>query len=509
VILDGENAWEYYENDGKEFLHSLYQRLSEDSLIKTITPSEFLEIAPDQPVIENLWAGSWIGADFSTWIGEDEENRAWEYLTRTREVLQKYESGIRSSSAETLAEAQMMMYIAEGSDWFWWYGADQDSGDDEAFDQQYRDTLKQVYLILEEEPPGYLDVPIIPLQAVSADRPSLGLITPQIDGVTGGGEWDEGGSYQASGGVMAAADPFFSEIIYGFDGQNLYLNLTASGSYSGSAGSSFVEVYLAAPGGGPTNNFSRNGSLLGFPANRMLLVEFDDGQAVAAGVFTAQGEENWDADSRALANYAAGDHVLEIAVPLPLIGSADQGDRISLRVVYSRAIQAAGGIAQSDVQVVPGTGPAVLTVPDLGTTILVLDVDDPERDDHGPGSYTYPTDAVFTPGSYDILNFQVGYDDENIVFKFSLRGKVDNVWGSPNGLSIQTFDIYIDTDGDGQGGENLLPGRNLALEPGYRWDYAVTAEGWNSGIYTPGEGGPCRSPAPHNSRFWQIQGSRK
>jgi alpha-amylase/alpha-mannosidase (GH57 family) len=71
VILDGENAWEYYENDGKEFLNSLYTLLSEDELIKTVTPSEFLEMAPEQPEIEDLWAGSWISHDFSTWIGED------------------------------------------------------------------------------------------------------------------------------------------------------------------------------------------------------------------------------------------------------------------------------------------------------------------------------------------------------------------------------------------------------------------------------------------------------
>jgi len=80
VILDGENAWEHYANDGKDFLHGLYQRLGDDPLIRTVTPSEFLEIAPDQPEIEDLWAGSWIDHDFSTWIGEEEENIAWERL---------------------------------------------------------------------------------------------------------------------------------------------------------------------------------------------------------------------------------------------------------------------------------------------------------------------------------------------------------------------------------------------------------------------------------------------
>ncbi len=93
VILDGENAWEYYENDGKQFLHNLYRGLSEDPLIKTVTPSEFLEIAPDQPQIEELWAGSWINHDFATWIGEEEENTAWELLAETRNYLQSFLTG--------------------------------------------------------------------------------------------------------------------------------------------------------------------------------------------------------------------------------------------------------------------------------------------------------------------------------------------------------------------------------------------------------------------------------
>ncbi|MFN2291513.1 MAG: glycoside hydrolase family 57 protein, partial [Anaerolineae bacterium] len=71
VILDGENAWEHYDNDGKAFLHGLYQGLSDDPEIKTVTPTEFLGLAPEQPEIETLWAGSWISHDFSTWIGEE------------------------------------------------------------------------------------------------------------------------------------------------------------------------------------------------------------------------------------------------------------------------------------------------------------------------------------------------------------------------------------------------------------------------------------------------------
>jgi alpha-amylase/alpha-mannosidase (GH57 family) len=190
VILDGENAWEYYDNDGKEFLNSLYAGLSDDPLIKTVTPSEFLTIAPEPPKLDDLWAGSWINHDFTTWIGEEEENQAWEYLTSTREFLQLYLSGIRQAEDEALKRALNFMYIAEGSDWFWWFGSDQSSSNDEAFDAQFRNTLKQVYVSLGAPVPDTLEVPVIPITPVAADVSASGLITVTVDGVEGEGEWD-------------------------------------------------------------------------------------------------------------------------------------------------------------------------------------------------------------------------------------------------------------------------------------------------------------------------------
>jgi hypothetical protein len=491
VILDGENAWENYDNDGKEFLNSLYTGLSEDPLIRTATPSEFLAMAPDQPKIEKLWAGSWINHDFTTWIGEDEENRAWDYLATTRELLQKYISGIRQTTPEALQQAQDYMYIAEGSDWFWWFGADQNSGNDEAFDQQFRSTLKQVYVALGEAAPDFLDVPIIPLNPISADIASSGLITVTVDGQVSSGEWDPAGVYLASGGVMASGQAYFQDLAYGFSSKDLFLNITSLPEYTSPTGTSGIELYLQTPGSEPTNNFSRNGTLLGFPANRLVEIQHQDGLLTSANIYISGGGENWG-DPTNLENVAQGDNVIELGVPLILLGNAETGDRISLRAIHSEQVDLSGKVTIMDTDVLPGSGPAALIVPDLGTTNLVLEIIDPERDDYGPGTYTYPSDAVFPAGSYDILNFQVGSDTENIVFKFTMRGPVENPWGSPNGLSVQTFDIYIDANGDGQGGVNFLPGRNLALQDGFAWDYAVTVEGWDYGIYVPGDAGPER-----------------
>jgi alpha-amylase/alpha-mannosidase (GH57 family) len=489
VILDGENAWEYYDNDGKDFLNALYTLLSNDPLIRTVTPSEFLQIAPEQPAINDLWAGSWINHDFSTWIGEDEENRAWEYLTETRLVLAKYEQGVRQTTPENLSQAQTYMYIAEGSDWFWWYGADQNSGNDESFDQQFRDTLRQVYLSLGEEPPGFIDVPVIPQNPVAADQPSTGLLAVTVDGILGAGEWDAAGQYQASGGVMASSMPYFSDLAYGFDRTNLYFKIAINPDYSSLSGSDSVEIYLTAPGSGESNSFSRNGTLLGFPANRMIEVQFETGALVGANLYLATGDETWG-DPTAIESVSYQQGLIELGVPLTLLANADTGDRISLRAIHVEPLSGLEGAVDTDQ--LPGTGPALLAVPDLGNMTILLDVSDPTDDDYGPGSYTYAQDVVFQAGSYDILNFQVGVDATNVIFKFTMAGPVENPWGSPNGLSIQTFDIYIDTDGNTEGGVAFLPGRNLALEDGSAWDYAITIEGWESGVFVPGDGGPER-----------------
>jgi carbohydrate-binding DOMON domain-containing protein len=129
-------------------------------------------------------------------------------------------------------------------------------------------------------------------------------------------------------------------------------------------------------------------------------------------------------------------------------------------------------------------------LPDLGRTTNVVVVADPQGDDHGPGTYTYPQDGVFAPGNFDIVTFTVGYDDKSLVFQVYLAGPVDNAWNSGNGLSLQTVDVYIDQDGPGGGGARmLLPGRNAAFAEGDGWEYVIWAEGWTPGIYKAGADG--------------------
>jgi len=108
--LDGENAWEYYRNDGHEFLELLYSRLSEAKFVKTITPQEYLQDFPATAQIKRLAAGSWIYGEFSKWINNPYKNKAWEYLAIARQELQKM-----IDEGQPISDmAWKQMYIAVG-----------------------------------------------------------------------------------------------------------------------------------------------------------------------------------------------------------------------------------------------------------------------------------------------------------------------------------------------------------------------------------------------------------
>jgi len=482
IILDGENAWEYYPNDGKEFLHALYRNLSTTPWLKTITPSEYLALFPEQRGIENLWAGAWFSPNYATWIGEPEENTGWDYLRRTREALAQYDLFKRkTTSPEALARALDFMYLAEGSDWFWWYGADQDSGVDEYFDFGFRALQKEVYRALGEPVPDYLDVPIIPARVATPTRGATGAIAPTLDGVAAPGEWDAAGYYQARGGAQARAEDVAAGLYYGYDAKNLYFRVDGRQPWETLGDLTYIGLYFSLPRAPKANAFSRLGAttepktLLGFRASGLAEVKLEKGQA-SAHLLLADGQNGW-VDPKPLPSVAVADRVLELAVPFELIGDVEAGDTLNLVAVVSQA--------ERDLTTVPAAGPAQVIVPELGAVTVLLDVQDPQGDDHGPGSYTYPTDPVFEPQVYDLESFTVGVDDKNVVFRFKLFGPINNPWGSPINLSVQTFDVYIDVDpGAGTGRRLLLPGRNAALEQGNGWEYAVWVEGWQQELWS-------------------------
>ncbi|MBI5968885.1 MAG: glycoside hydrolase [Deltaproteobacteria bacterium] len=228
IALDGENPWEYYPDGGRDFLRSLYERLSHDFTLETVKVSEFLEAHPPRKTLDQLHTGSWIDQNFRIWIGSPEDNRAWECLRRTRAFLQRASEDDAKIPPEKVRLAWEQIYIAEGSDWFWWYGDDFTSDYDEEFDRLFRMHLRNVHLLLGSEVPDYLKTPIaLPHEVKPAVEP-LGLISPVLDGrVTHFYEWREAGYFPAKyfPGSMYRGEGFVSAIYYGFDLDRLYFRL--------------------------------------------------------------------------------------------------------------------------------------------------------------------------------------------------------------------------------------------------------------------------------------------
>jgi alpha-amylase/alpha-mannosidase (GH57 family) len=156
IILDGENAWEYYPENGYHFLNLLYTRLAGHSQLRLSTMEQFLADKSPLPAREEkLVAGSWVYGTFSTWIGDPDKNRAWELLVEAKHTFdEQVASG--KLAADVIAAAEKQLAICEGSDWFWWFGTYNPAATVGQFDQLYRMHLANLYLLLDVEAPAYL-----------------------------------------------------------------------------------------------------------------------------------------------------------------------------------------------------------------------------------------------------------------------------------------------------------------------------------------------------------------
>jgi alpha-amylase/alpha-mannosidase (GH57 family) len=160
IAMDGENAWEYFANDGHDFLGLLYQKLSESKTIKTTTVSEYLKEHPAKLKIKHLATGSWIYGNFDKWMNNPAKAKAWDWLLDARKevenMLQNTQLTTNNQQLTTNELILKQMYILEGSDWFWWYGEDPNG----SFDKLFRMHLTNLYTLLNKEAPGYLRDPL-------------------------------------------------------------------------------------------------------------------------------------------------------------------------------------------------------------------------------------------------------------------------------------------------------------------------------------------------------------
>jgi alpha-amylase/alpha-mannosidase (GH57 family) len=195
IILDGENAWEYYPNSGREFLRRFYDALQSDPTMEAVTVTEAIARHRNTSTLKTLVPGSWINANFNVWIGAPEDNKAWDYLYHARNF---YAQAAPNATEKQRKLAFEEILIAEGSDWNWWYGPEHHSANDRDFDELYRKHLSNIYQALGATPPDYLLQPI----GGEAVRPSFtaqsAYIHPKITGdMVRYFEWMGAASYKA------------------------------------------------------------------------------------------------------------------------------------------------------------------------------------------------------------------------------------------------------------------------------------------------------------------------
>jgi hypothetical protein len=222
IILDGENAWEYYPQSGRLFLRRFYDALQSTPGVEAVTVSEAMELQVEKPGLKSLVPGSWINANFNVWIGAPEDNRAWDYLYHAREF---YSHSAARATEEKRKLAFEEILIAEGSDWNWWYGPEHHSANDRDFDELYRKHLSNVYQALGATPPEYLAQPIIGAVARPSFIPQTAFIHPRIAGdMVRYFEWIGAAMYTADqrSGSMHGKSFVLDSVYAGIDKENVY-----------------------------------------------------------------------------------------------------------------------------------------------------------------------------------------------------------------------------------------------------------------------------------------------
>jgi hypothetical protein len=322
IILDGENAWEFYPHSGRGFLREFYRLVSSDPDIETVTFSE----AGAGPARElpRLKCGSWINGNFDIWIGDRDDQRAWELLKEARDAFQAARAGLDPERAQQIVA---LLHATEGSDWFWWYGKENFTPDLGVFDSLFRLNLQKVYELLGAAAPDALRSPIP--AAAPDDRmpvaPPRAAVAARIDGEASDYfEWLDAGRVDilSYGGAMNIASPLVKTLFFGFADGHVYLRIDTK---------KHARTYFE-------NGFGLRVRL------QQAARTWEGELGFAAGAVAVSGFNN---------GAAAVGRIIELKVPLAAL-AADAGSELRLRMDWSFNGQ--------PFQAIPARGPLTLRV---------------------------------------------------------------------------------------------------------------------------------------------------
>lgn len=230
IILDGENAWEYYPNSGLDFLRKLYETINNDPDLECVRIGDYLEEYPPEQTIQHICPGSWIGHNLATWVGHEEKNTAWDFVEHARSfVVNQTAAANHCAKADILARAWEEIFIAEGSDWFWWFGDDHYTHYKDEFDSLFRLHLKNVYKLFNVDTPRILDVPISGMYRRKPYTFPKRFLDVKLDGVVSNYfEWLDAGRYISNKDMdtmhRTSRQPI-DGVFFGFDIDNLFIRI--------------------------------------------------------------------------------------------------------------------------------------------------------------------------------------------------------------------------------------------------------------------------------------------
>ena len=223
IASDCENCWENYENDGLEFLENIYGLIENDDTLETVLISDYIETENHKKQLNRIYTGSSIDKSFRFWIGDTEKNKAWIYLKQTKDDLEAYIKQNRHNP--NIPQAKREIMIAQGSDWFWWYGEPNNSGQDFLFDYMFRERLKHVYNLIDMEPPECLNKSIISTIEIPFRLPKK-PISPKMDGLNESApDWYNAGTMTLLDGPVFRENKNVDKIDFGHDKDNIYFRL--------------------------------------------------------------------------------------------------------------------------------------------------------------------------------------------------------------------------------------------------------------------------------------------
>ncbi|AFK21813.1 glucodextranase DOMON-like domain-containing protein [Pyrococcus sp. ST04] len=490
ITLDGENPWEHYPYDGKIFLETLYQKLTElqkKGLIRTVTPSEYIKLYGDKANVltpkmlerldltgnkvealkkanslgelydmvgvkeKMLWPeSSWIDGTLSTWIGEPQENYAWYWLYLARKTLMENKDKITESKWE---KAYFYLLLAEGSDWFWWYGNDQDSGQDYTFDRYFKAYLYEIYKLAGVDPPSYLFGNYYPDGSPYFTRSLVGLSENKTE-------------------KFSSLSPLAREISIYFDSNGMHFVVSGTNvtkleisiyEKDKRVGNTFT-LLQKKPKDLRYSMFPFSKDSVGLMITKHIVIEGDKGEVYKA---TSYEESEKVGDIKVIRENGT----IHVILPFEYIETPED---------FYFAISTT---KDGELEVI--TTPIEVKLPVQVKGVPIVDIRDVEGDDHGPGTYKYATDKVFVPHHLDLLRFRMLEQTDSYVMEFYFKELGDNPWNAPNGFSLQIIEVYLDYKPGGNTSAIKMypdgPGSNVNLDPHHPWDVAFRIAGWDYG----------------------------